>query len=138
MTDAASACAEAGWTTFTPEDAFSFCAPRELRGGPEQGTDSAVGMYELTGLKLSYDYGAFSSTLTEWSSNQKYATRPVTVDGRSATVVTAIDPASTQGTLLAGIHVPHASGGAKLTMWASCRSESDQQLALRMFETIRF
>jgi hypothetical protein len=138
--DAGDNCDADGWSTFTREGAFSFRGPCELRGGPEQGVDSRVGSYRLPGMVLWYDYGGYSSPLTEWNMYADYSTRPSTVDGHDAIVVTAANRSATDGLpYLTGIHVPEVSrAGLKLTVFAQSVSESERELLLRMFQTIRF
>ena len=50
---------ESGWRR-VQAGGFSFCAPAELRGGPGQGIDSAVGRYWMPGMTINYDYGMYT------------------------------------------------------------------------------
>lgn len=94
----------------------------------------------MEGLKVSYDFGAWSSPLTEWESHAEYMRSPSVVDGRDAVIVIARDAAAGDGlTYLTGIYIDNANNSlAKLTMYAGCAGEAQREIALKMFETITF
>jgi hypothetical protein len=133
-------CVAGATATFTREDAFAFTGPCELTGGPVQGTDSWVGQYQTEGLKLTYDFGGYSSPLTEWERYAEYTRSPAVVDGRDAVIVTARDGAADDGlSYLTGIYIEHASSdGAKLCMHAGCAGEAQRKIVLKIFETLAF
>jgi hypothetical protein len=59
-----------GWKRIQVGDAFSFDAPLDTQTIPLQGIDSSVGGYKSDRFNLSFDYGAFSNSLsaeTPWT-----------------------------------------------------------------------
>src|SRR5687768_8850440 len=72
-----------GWQTITAQG-FTFQAPPDLRPVPVQGIDSIVGKYESPTLEVAYDLGWYSDPMDR----EGYTSRPVTVDGKAARLVT--------------------------------------------------
>ena len=126
------------WRTFEVPTAFEFDAPCSMTGGPLQGVDSLVGNYSADGIVMYYDYGSFSSPLTEWNGHDEYARKATVVDGRAAEIVTARDPADALG-FLAGLVIPQARGeSVRLTLYANASDATRRDLVVRIFETVTF
>lgn len=133
-------CDRTGWAEFDVQSLFTFRAPCSLKGGAEKGIDSHVGSYTGDGMRLGYDYGHYSSPLTEWSSKSGYQVASVVVDTRSAYIVTASDPAAPDGlTLLFGLHVPKVDeSGARLTFDGQCDTTERLGVGVDILNSIDF
>ena len=92
------------WQTIRANGAFTFKAPPDLKPEPVQGIDSFVGKYVSPTLEVTFDYGWYSDPMNR----EGYNSRGVTVDGKSARLVTRGD--------VVAIHFPKVSGNTKLTM----------------------
>ena len=136
----AAACAPDGTKTFDAQHVFTFRAPCTLQAAPQKGADSLVGEYTDTGLVLDYDYGGYSSDLTEYQSWSSYEKQTVVVGGKSGYIVTAVDPGPDAGlAYMAGLYVPSAdSMGDKLSFIASCDSAARQSAAVAILKTVAF
>jgi len=136
----AAACAADGWRTFEAQHkVFTFRAPCTMSGGPQQGADSYVGEYADTGMLLDYDYGAYSSDLSEYQSLDSYQKQSVVVGGKSGYIVTGVNPGSSAGAYVAGLYVPDTgTTGAKLSFVAACDSTARQNTAVAILKTIAF
>jgi hypothetical protein len=94
----------AGWQTIDVEGKFSFMAPPDLKPQPVQGIDSLVGQYASPTLDVTFDYGWYSDPMD----GQGYASRGVSIDGRSARLLSKGD--------VVAVHVPTVVEGVRLTM----------------------
>ena len=88
---------------------------------------------------LSYDYGRYSSPLTDslapgaTISNEVIATFP-------AKIVTQQNQPGSPFPLVAAVHFPKVtpSGGIKLTVYVECKTAAEQAIAKKIFRSIRF
>lgn len=124
--------------TVTVENAFTFKVPGDMSGADARGIDSIAGAFESPAIRLTYDYGAFSDPLGNDSSDGFQLTL-LTIDGHQARIERFEDPSADAGfPLVAAIHFPDLGNGNLLTMYARCRDEDAQDLAVDIFRTIRF
>lgn len=121
----------ATWITVNVRGLFSFDAPPSATEEPVQGIDSLVGKYRIGDIELGYDYGAYSSTLGEFSGEAGYARRSVTVDGWPADLVT-----TDAGNM--GIAFPKVPSGAKLTLHARYKKPESRGTVEKIFLSVKF
>ena len=121
----------AGWTTVDVRGHFSIDLPPSAEETPVQGIDSLVGKYRIGDIELTYDYGAYSSTLEEFSAYDGYARTEVTVDGWPAVLVT-----TNAGNM--GLVFPKVPSGAKLTLHASYAGPESGDIAKKILLSVKF
>jgi hypothetical protein len=80
---------------------------------------------------LGYDYGAYSSTLEEFSSEAGYTRKTVEVDGWPADLVT-----TDAGNM--GIAFPKVPSGAKLTLHARYTKPESRGTVEKIFLSVKF
>ena len=120
-----------GWNTVDVRGLFSFDVPPSAEEDPVQGIDSLVGKYRIGDIELMYDYGAYSSTLEEFNSDDGYARRTVSVDGWTADLV-----ATNAGKM--GIAFPRVPSGAKLTLYARYTEPESKDIVEKILFSVRF
>jgi len=113
------------WQTISVDGKFTFKAPPDLKLEPAQGIDSFVGKYVSPTLEVSFDYGWYSDPMNR----EGYTSRGVTVDGKSARLVTNGD--------VVGIHFSKVSGETKLTMTVRSKN-ADATTAETVLQSIDF
>ena len=86
------------WQTISANGKFTFKAPPDLKPEPVQGIDSFVGKYASPTLEVTFDYGWYSDPMN----GEGYTSREITVDGKSARLVTKGD--------VVAIHFPKVGG----------------------------
>lgn len=113
-------------------DGFSIYVPGEWKYERLQGTDSWVGEFSGNGMTLSYDFGAYSNSLSEYKGSES-ATHE-TIDGKEARVVMDKEKG------FSGIYIPDASEGRRsnLTIYAKGLTPNQMDVALKIFRTIKF
>jgi hypothetical protein len=120
-----------GWVTVDVRELFSFGAPPGIREKPVQGIDSLVGTYEIGEIELHYDYGGYSSSLTEYAPLDGYTRKDVLIDGWAAELVT-----TNAGNL--GIVFPKVPSGAKLTLYARFKRPESSDVVRKILLSIKF
>jgi hypothetical protein len=113
------------WQTVRAGTAFTFKAPPDLEPAPVQGIDSFVGKYESPTLEVTFDYGRYSDPMN----GEGYRSRGVTVDGKSARLVSKGD--------VVAIHFPNIGGETKLTMCVRLKN-ADAKTAETLLQSIDF
>lgn len=118
-----------GWVTVGIGKAFCLSLPSTLRRKPVRSKDSLSGEFESAELHLMFDYGPYSSPLTEFASQQPRV-ESIVVDGHNAKLV------STPG--MTAVHVPAAGARHALTVIVRYGDEGSQPRALQIVQAIRF
>ena len=113
--------------------AFSLYAPSGWGFHKKQGVDSYVGEFSGDGIVLKFDYGRYSSDLRD-AVEPKYVVSQEKVDGHKSKIV--YPRASGHG--ITGIYFSKVGGSDKLCLWGQELTESQRELALKVFRTIRF
>ena len=113
--------------------AFSVYAPSGWEFHQKQGVDSYVGEFAGEGIVLKFDYGQYSSPLDE-AKEPKYAVALESIGGHKAKVVYPRVP----GHGVTGIYFKKITGSDALCLWGQDLTATQQELVLKMFETIRF
>ena len=113
--------------------AFSLNAPSDWEFHKKQGVDSYVGEFSGDGIVLKFDYGRYSNDLSD-AVAPKYIITQEQVGGHKSKIVY---PRSS-GHGLTGIYFAKVVGSDKLCLWGQDLTESQQELALKIFRTICF
>jgi len=113
--------------------AFSIHAPPGWEFHQKQGIDSYVGEFTDSGVVLKFDYGLYSSPLDE-AVEPKYVVVHETIGGYGAKVVCPRAP----GHGVTGVYFPRIASSNKLCLWGQDLTDTQQELALKIFRTVRF
>ena len=96
-----------GWRRIELEGAFSFSVPESVRAQEAQIVDSLAGSLSDERIDILYDYGWYSSPLTEFDA-QLVASSDGSLDGRPARFIETEN--------LVGVHVPTVVDPNRFTM----------------------
>lgn len=121
----------AGWMTVDVRGHFSMDLPPRAEEVPVQGIDSLVGKYRIGDIELTYDYGAYSSTLEELSRHDGYSRTEVVVDGCIADLV-----ATSTGDL--GLAFPKVPSGPRLTLHAHYTEPESEDIVRKVLLSVSF
>lgn len=113
---------------------FSILAPAGWKFRQLQGIDSFVGEFAGDGVVLTFDFGRHSSGYFKKDKAPAYLVAKKRVGGHTARVVSPRTPG--HGTT--GAYFPKVAGRNSLCIWAKELNATQQELVLKMFETIRF
>ncbi|MFN8439607.1 MAG: hypothetical protein U0175_02500 [Caldilineaceae bacterium] len=135
---------EPGWYRVNVPDRFSFYLPPGMQMIPVMGVDSIVGQYNSDTLELSFDYGWYSGSVS-MPDKPEYKEVWTEIDHAQAQVVTFHDAGSGQHfKYVAAIYFPQprpeteSTKGDKLNIWVFCKTPNEQEVALQIFQTIKF
>jgi hypothetical protein len=109
-------------------------APPQWEFRQLQGIDSYVGEFVGDGVVLTFDFGQYSSGYLKKAKAPAYSVAKTHVGGHSAIVVHP----GTPGHGTTGAYFPKVAGKDSLCIWGKELTANQQELVLRMFETIRF
>jgi hypothetical protein len=112
---------------------FSISAPPGWRVKQLQGVDSYVGEFVGDALTLKFDFGAYSNTLKD-RKKPAYVVIHESIDGFRAKVVSPRTP----GHGITAVYFSNVGRKNMLCLWGDDLSATQQELALRIFETIQF
>ncbi len=112
---------------------FSILAPSGWEFHQLQGIDSYVGEFVGDGVVLNFDFGRYSNPLDE-AKKPAYAVVHESIGGSDAKIVSPKKP----GHGVTGIYFPKVSGSNKLCLYGQNLTSTQQELVLKIFETIRF
>ena len=117
--------------------AFSLYAPPGWRFHKEQGIDSYVGEVVGDGVVLNFDFGQFSNSLSD-AQEPPYIVAHEFIDGFEAKLVSPRTP----GHGMTAIYFPNVPSflevDNKLCLVGNDLTAAQQEVALRIFRTIRF
>ena len=113
--------------------AFSIYAPPGWEFHQKQGIDSYVGEFAGSGVVLEFDFGQYSNPLDE-AVEPKYVVAQETIGSYRAKVVCPRMP----GHGVTGVYFPRIGSSDKLCLWGQDRTDTQQELALKIFRTVRF
>lgn len=115
---------------------FSISLPPGWTFNKLQGIDSYVGEFAGDGVRLTFDYGAYSNPLPE-TGDPKYAVTYEMIDGRQAKVVVP----KVAGEGIVGVYFPDIGGKAqttKLEVHGEGLGASQQGAVLKAFRSVKF
>jgi hypothetical protein len=111
---------------------FSILAPSGWEFHQLTGVDSYVGEFVGKGMKLTFDFGRYSTELRH-AKKPAYIITKKSLDGRTAKVVSPRTPGNGTVGVFVRLDRHHA-----LCLWGQNLSIEKQRLAFKMFETLRF
>jgi hypothetical protein len=113
--------------------AFSLFAPSGWEFHQLQGVDSYVGEFVGDGVVLSFDFGRYSSSLKE-AKEPAYVIAHESIGGFAAKIVSPRTP----GHGVTGVYFRNVGRSNGLCLWGQDLTSTQQELVLKVFETIRF
>ena len=137
------------WKRIDANGKFTFFVPPDMEAEAVQGTDSYVGRYRSTGLRLYFDYGWWPGNLCDARSTEQkpqHTDVATQIGGQRARLVTFSEPHPTMDRQFPYVAVVcfadlgTAGAGQKitLTMWANGNGRAEQQVAEKIFRSIQF
>ena len=112
---------------------FSILAPSGWEFHQSQGVDSYVGEFVGDGVSLRFDFGRYSSELKE-AKEPEHTIIHKSIGGFRAKMVSP----RAAGHGVTGVYFKHVAGPNALCLWGQDLTEAQQNLVLRVFETVRF
>lgn len=112
---------------------FSIFAPSGWEFHQLEGVDSFVGEFVGDGLTLKFDFGGYSNPLKK-EKKPAYVVVHKSIGGFRAKVVSPRTP----GHGITGVYFRHVGDSNALTLWGKDLTSKQQELALKIFETLRF
>lgn len=138
------------WQRVSADSLFTFALPPNLEEQDVFGIDSRVGAYRGSSVRLSYDYGMWSSDLSRddlsrEGGEEEYSSRPVTIDGAATTLVHVKRRSQDRPEgfrYFTGVYFSKTPcRGAQrdaLQMGAFCKSKADCEAMQKVFQSIEF
>jgi len=112
---------------------FSILAPSGWEFHQLMGYDSFRGEFVGDGVRLRFDYGRYSNGYLKNAKKPVHIVSKRSIGGRSAKVANPRTP----GTGLTGVYVK-LDGHNALWLWGEDLTSAQQELVLKMFDTLRF
>ena len=113
---------------------FSILSPAGWEFHQLQGVDSYLGEFVGDGVVLTFDFGRYSSGYFKNDKPPTHSMAKKHIAGHTAKVVSPRTPG--HGTTSA--YFPRVAGKDSLCIWGKDLTATQQELVLRMFDTIRF
>jgi len=112
---------------------FSILAPSGWEFHQLEGVDSYVGEFVGGGVVLTFDFGGYSNPLKE-ERKPAYVVIHKSIGGRRAKIVNPRVP----GHGITGVYFRNAGNASALTLFGKDLTPTQQELALKIFDTLRF
>jgi hypothetical protein len=112
---------------------FSILAPSGWEFHQLEGVDSYVGEFAGDGVVLRFDFGGYSNPLKE-EKKPAYGVIHKSIGGHRAKIVSPRTP----GHGITGVYFRNAGYSSRLTLFGHDLTSTQQELALKIFETLRF
>ena len=112
---------------------FSILAPPRWEFHQLDGADSYIGEFVGNSIVLRFDYGGYSNPLKE-ERKPIYVVIHKSIDGHAAKIVSPRVP----GHGITGVYFRNAGNASALTLFGKDLTPTQQELALKIFETLRF
>jgi hypothetical protein len=113
---------------------FSLFAPPGWEFHQLAGVDSYVGEFVGDGVTLRFDFGRYSSGYLKNAKKPAYGIARESIGGFAAKIVNPKTP----GHGLTGVYFPNVGQSNGLCLWGQDLTSTQQELVLKIFETIRF
>lgn len=113
---------------------FSILAPSGWEFHQLPGVDSYVGEFVGDGVSLRFDFGRYSNGYLSQAKKPEYTITHKSIAGFPAKIVSP----SAAGHGVTGVYFGHVAGPNALCLWGRDLTEAQQNLALKVFETVRF
>lgn len=114
--------------------AFSLFAPSGWEFHQLQGVDSYVGDFVGDGVVLKFDFGGYSSGCFNEAKKPAYLIGQESIGGFPAKIAKPTTP----GNGFTGIYFRKVARSTGLCLWGQDLTSTQQELVLKIFETIRF
>lgn len=119
--------------------------PLDMKEEPVAGTDSSLWRYSSKKMTLEVAYGLYPDDLKFYSNQPDYQKTFYEIDGRRAELSTfrvgqeLTAHFTDRGKYIAAVYFPDLKNnfGTKLTMWANCESPVEQEIAKKIFSSIK-
>jgi|SRR5580704_12138790 hypothetical protein len=111
---------------------FSLYAPPGWKLHDREGIDSYVGEFAGSGMALKFDFGQYSNSLSE-AQEPSYVVDHKLIHGSWARIVSPRMP----GRGITGVYFPSVLYASKLCLVGHDLTAAQQEVALRIFRTIR-
>ncbi len=118
---------------FIDANLFTLSLPSNWKFNKLQGTDSYVGEFVGDGIKLSFDFGWYSSRLAE-DGDPNYVVTYETIGGYRAKIV---EP-KVVGSGITGIYFGDLGNQNRFNLYGNDISSSQKETVLKIFRTIKF
>ena len=118
-----------GWRLIELDRAFSFSAPQSVRAQDAEGVDSLAATLSDERIEILYDYGWYSSPLTEYD-DQLVSSSNDTLDGRPARFIETEN--------LVAVHVPTVVDQTGFTMVVRFANPEHRDLGRAVIASVRF
>ncbi|MGB2644656.1 MAG: hypothetical protein WBG02_11550 [Candidatus Acidiferrum sp.] len=112
---------------------FSILAPSGWKFRQLEGIDSYIGEFVGEGVVLKFDFGGYSYPLKE-EKKPAYVVIHKSIGGRRAKIVSPRTP----GHGITGVYFRNAGNASALTLFGKDLTPTQQELALKIFETLQF
>jgi hypothetical protein len=112
---------------------FSILAPPGWEFHQLEGFDSYVGEFAGDGIVLKFDFGDYSNPLKE-ERKPAYVITQKSIGDRRARIVSPRTP----GRGITGVYIRNVGNSNALTLFGKDLTSTQQELALKIFETLRF
>ena len=123
------------WVEVDSNCKFTFRASKDVLRKDVHGVDSCVGKHESESLSFGYDYGQYSSPLTEYKGNPNYSESTVSIDGVSAKLIACDEEAGR----MVGVYIANDGRGAKLQASVFCATKGTcEDTARTLLSTIKW
>ena len=130
-----------GWVCHTIGPGITCQIPEDMKPVSTTPIDSMVSQFQSPGLRISFDYGWYSDSLNSHRGAAEYTERTVKISGRTARIVW-MRGEDGEMPYVAAVSFRNVSGSGKtsnhLTGWATSATPAGQELAVKVFRTIRF
>jgi hypothetical protein len=127
---------------------FSFLLPQDMRDVTESPIDSCLAAFEKKDIQISLDYGWYSSPAGQAEWDKEFKTSKITINGRSAQLITFIIDTSklkTDRPVVTKIHIITDSSNkdwprmtTSLLFTISAKENVDPDIVKRIYESIKF
>lgn len=123
---------------------FSFYLPPDMKESAAKGIDSFVWQAVSDSARLTIDLGAHSNNLTSYLEWPGFHQETVVIDARQGRICTFrqsdqfLDSADGDRLYIAAVHFADIGRGNQLTLWFATNRPTDQQIAKRVFKSIKF
>jgi hypothetical protein len=131
--DLSAVTAPTGWNK-VDAGPFSLFAPQGWEFHQLEGIDSYVGEFVGDGITLRFDFGEYSSGYVKKAKKPTYVMARESIGGFVAKIVSPRTP----GHGVTGIYFRNVGHSNGLFLWGQDLTSEQQELALKIFETIRF
>jgi hypothetical protein len=133
-----------GWKVIDANRHFSFHLPDNMKDQKARGIDSYVGEYRNSKMRIGFDYGAYSNSLTTYSGEPEYQEFKKTISDKAAKIIFFRNTNAASGyKYYAAVHFSLAEknnleANSGLTLDAGFDDPAEWETVKRIFESVTF